>query len=56
MDTQKALTIIKQVLDAAAKSGIFENMDSAFVCADAYNHIFKKLDTDKIEEPKHEQQ
>lgn len=47
METKQALTIIKQVLDAAAKSGIFENMDSAFVCADAYNHIFKKLSPDK---------
>ena len=47
METKQALTIIKQVLDAAAKSGIFENMDSAFVCADAYNHIFKQLSTDK---------
>ena len=43
MDKKQALLIIKQVLDAASKSGLFENLDSALAAANAYNVIISEL-------------
>jgi hypothetical protein len=43
MDTKQALSVIKSILDAAAKSGIFENMDASFLAAQSFNHISREL-------------
>jgi hypothetical protein len=43
MDTKQALSVIKQILDAAAKGGIFENMDASFLAAQSFNHISRLL-------------
>jgi hypothetical protein len=43
MDTQKALDVLKQVLDAAVKASVFPNMDAAFTAANAYNYIAEIL-------------
>ena len=37
MDKKQALEILKQILDAASKSGLFENMDASFTAAQAFN-------------------
>ena len=37
MNEEQALLIMKQVLDAAIKGGIFPNMDASFSAAQAYN-------------------
>lgn len=49
MDNQRALSVIKQILDAAAKGGLFENMDATFIAAQCYNHIQQQLT--KLETP-----
>jgi len=43
METKQALAIIKQILDAASKSGLFENLTAAMTAADAYNAVAKEL-------------
>ena len=43
MDTKQALQVIKQILDAASKSGLFENMDASFLAAQSFNHISNEL-------------
>ena len=43
METKQALSIIKQILDAATKSSLFENLDAAITSANAYNVIAKEL-------------
>jgi len=43
MDTKQALSVIKQILDAASKGGIFENMDASFLAAQSFNHISRLL-------------
>jgi hypothetical protein len=43
METKKALAIIKQILDAASKSGLFENLTAAMTAADAYNAIAREI-------------
>ncbi len=43
MDTKQALSVIKQILDAASKGGIFENMDASFLAAQSFNHITREL-------------
>ncbi len=43
METKQALAILKQILDAASKSGLFENLTAAMTAADAYNAIAREL-------------
>ena len=43
METQQALAILKQILDAASKSGLFENLTAAMTAADAYNAIAREI-------------
>jgi hypothetical protein len=43
MNQDQALVVIKQVLDAACKSGVFDNMESAATAANAYNVVFEAL-------------
>ena len=43
MDTKQALNVIKQVLDAASKGGIFENMDASFLAANSFNIISRAI-------------
>jgi hypothetical protein len=43
METKQALAILKQILDAASKSGLFENLKSAMTAADAYNAIAREI-------------
>ena len=43
METKQALAIIKQMLDAASKSGLFENLTAAMTAADAYNAIAREI-------------
>jgi hypothetical protein len=39
LTTEKALQILKQVMDAATKGGVFENMDATFLAANAFNVV-----------------
>jgi hypothetical protein len=43
METKQALAILKQILDAASKSGLFENLDAALTAANAYNAVAKEI-------------
>jgi len=43
MEIKQALEIIKQILDAATKSSLFENLNSAMAAANAYNAISTEL-------------
>ena len=43
METKQALAIIKQILDAASKSGLFENLAAAMTAADAYNAVAREI-------------
>jgi hypothetical protein len=43
METKQALAILKQILDAASKSGLFENLNAAMTAADAYNAIAREI-------------
>ena len=43
METKQALAILKQILDAASKSGLFENLTAAMTAADAYNAIAREI-------------
>ena len=43
MTNEQALNVIKQVLDAASKGGIFENMDASFLAANSYNIISRAI-------------
>jgi hypothetical protein len=43
METKQALAILKQILDAASKSGLFENLRAAMTAADAYNAVAKEI-------------
>ncbi len=43
MEHKQALAVIKEVLDAAVKGGVFPNMDASFTAAQAYNIIANKL-------------
>jgi len=49
MTNEKALNVLKQILDAANKSGLFENMDASFLAAKCYNHIALQLQINEIE-------
>jgi hypothetical protein len=46
MEALEALKIIKEVLDAANKSGLFANLESAIVVADAYKVLETELNKD----------
>ena len=43
METKQALDLIKQILDAAAKAGLFQNLESSMLAAQAYQKIELKL-------------
>lgn len=43
METKQALAILKQILDAASKSGLFENLKAAMTAADAYNAVAREI-------------
>jgi predicted nicotinamide N-methyase len=43
MDKKQALVILKQILDAASKSGLFENMEASMTAAQAYNVIATEI-------------
>jgi hypothetical protein len=43
METKQALAILKQILDAASKSGLFENLTAAMTAADAYNVVAREI-------------
>ena len=43
MNNQQALQILKEVLDAATKSGVFNNMDASFTAAQAFNIIATEI-------------
>jgi len=48
---EKALEVLKQVMDAASKGGIFENMDASFLAANAFNVIANAvLKSEKVED------
>jgi GTP-binding protein EngB required for normal cell division len=50
LTTEKALQVLKQVMDAATKGGIFENMDATFLAANAFNVVsIAAMKTDKID-------
>jgi hypothetical protein len=50
LTNEKALQIIKEIMDAATKGGIFPNMDSTFMAANAFNVITKAvLNREKVE-------
>jgi hypothetical protein len=36
---EQALQVLKEVLDAATKSGVFPNMDASFTAANAFNIV-----------------
>jgi hypothetical protein len=43
MDKLQALAIIKEILDAASKSGLFQNLESSMTAYNAYNLINQEL-------------
>ena len=43
MDKQKALELIKQVIDQAIKAGLFQNVDTAVAVAQAFETIVKEI-------------
>jgi hypothetical protein len=50
LTNEKALQVIKEIMDAATKGGIFPNMDSTFLAANAFNVISKAvLNSEKVE-------
>jgi hypothetical protein len=51
LTNEKALQILKQVMDAATKGGIFENMDATFLAANAFNVVSRAvLNSEKVED------
>jgi hypothetical protein len=47
MNPKQALEVLKQVLDAATKSGVFPNMDASFTAANAYNVLAELVKTEE---------
>ena len=43
MKKEQALQVLKEVLDAATKSGVFANMDASFTAANAFNIIANEI-------------
>jgi hypothetical protein len=53
LTTEKALQILKSVMDAATKGGVFENMDATFLAANAFNVVSgAALKGEKVEQVK----
>lgn len=44
MTNKEALNVIKQILDAGQKSGLFENLEASILAANCYNHLASTLD------------
>ena len=51
METQKALEILKALIDESIKKGVMANIDTAVQVAEAFNTLFKALQTTKDEQP-----
>ncbi len=50
LTNEKALQIIKEIMDAATKGGLFPNMDATFLAANAFNVISRAvLNSEKVE-------
>lgn len=50
LTNEKALQIIKEIMDAATKGGLFPNMDATFLAANAFNVISSALlNSEKVE-------
>jgi len=50
LTNEKALQIIKEIMDAATKGGLFPNMDATFLAANAFNVISRAvLNSQKVE-------
>jgi hypothetical protein len=47
METNKALEILKALIDESVKKGIIPNIDTAIQVAEAFNTIAKKINEDK---------
>ena len=43
MEPKQALDLIKQILDAAAKAGLFQNLESSMMAAQAYKVLETKI-------------
>lgn len=43
MEKKQALQVLKEVLDAATKSGVFPNIDASFTAAQAYNIVANEI-------------
>ena len=43
MEEKQALDLIKQILDAASKSGLFQNLESSMMAANAYKVLENKI-------------
>jgi len=46
METKQALEILKQILDAASKAGLFQNLESSMMAANAFKTIESKLNNE----------
>jgi hypothetical protein len=44
MTNKEALNVIKQILDAGQKSGLFENLEASMLAANCYNHLANTLE------------
>jgi hypothetical protein len=49
MKNEQALQVLKEVLDAAIKGGIFPNMDSSFTAAQAFNIVANAVKEIKLD-------
>ena len=43
MTDEKAIQMIKALIDISIKRGIFENIDAAIEMSNAFNHIAEKI-------------
>ena len=51
LSKEKALQVIKEIMDAATKGGLFPNMDATFLAANAFNVISNAvLKSEKVED------
>ena len=49
MKNEQALQVLKEVLDAAIKGGIFPNMDASFTAAQAFNIVANAIKEIKLD-------
>ena len=49
MKNEQALQVLKEVLDAAIKSGVFPNMDASFTAAQAFNIVANAIKEIKLD-------